>query len=265
VWRRFQRQAVGRCCVGHTTTRTQHLHSVLQQAAGVWCTPVPAGPASEEVTRRCRHAVAAVGPYVFIFGGLRGSTLLDDFLLADDSSGTELSICDPRSPAWWATVCVVMLSVMLPACNFDFFIRWAVMAQGLAVINMLCDLGIWTVSAGGSGSMPSTAHRQRQQCWRRQQPRKLQQQQRSVYVASAPWRTSPALMRTSATGDCSQASQFAAILCSCCVAAQTYPHDSVSVLRRRALLAAHVQIGKSGHCYGQCTLTTVTAVAAATP
>jgi protein phosphatase len=73
---------------------------VLQQAAGVWCTPVPAGPASEEVTRRCRHAVAAVGPYVFIFGGLRGSTLLDDFLLADDSSGTELSICDPRSPAW---------------------------------------------------------------------------------------------------------------------------------------------------------------------
>lgn len=66
----------------------------------MWCTPVAAGASSEEVTRRCRHAVAAVGPYVFIFGGLRGSTLLDDFLLADDSSGTELSICDPRSPAW---------------------------------------------------------------------------------------------------------------------------------------------------------------------
>lgn len=49
---------------------------------------------------RCRHAVAAVGPYVFTFGGLRGSTLLDDFLLADDSSGSELSICDPRAPAW---------------------------------------------------------------------------------------------------------------------------------------------------------------------
>ncbi len=68
----------------------------------MWCTPVAAGASSEEVTRRCRHAVAAVGPYVFIFGGLRGSTLLDDFLLADDSSGTELSICDPRSPAWCA-------------------------------------------------------------------------------------------------------------------------------------------------------------------
>ena len=49
---------------------------------------------------RCRHAVAAVGPYVFIYGGLKGSTLLDDFLLADDSSGAEMSICDPRSPTW---------------------------------------------------------------------------------------------------------------------------------------------------------------------
>ncbi len=49
---------------------------------------------------RCRHAVAAVGPYVFTYGGLRGSALLDDFLLADDSSGSELSICDPRSGPW---------------------------------------------------------------------------------------------------------------------------------------------------------------------
>ena len=70
------------------------------QAAGVWCTPEPSSSGSEDLTRRCRHAVSAVGPYVFMFGGLRGSTLLDDFLLADDSSGTELSVCDPRSPAW---------------------------------------------------------------------------------------------------------------------------------------------------------------------
>ena len=70
------------------------------QAAGVWCTPAPSSSGSEDLTRRCRHAVSAVGPYVFMFGGLRGSTLLDDFLLADDSSGTELSVCDPRSPAW---------------------------------------------------------------------------------------------------------------------------------------------------------------------
>ncbi len=72
------------------------------QAAGVWCTPAPSSSGSEDLTRRCRHAVSAVGPYVFMFGGLRGSTLLDDFLLADDSSGTELSVCDPRSPAWCA-------------------------------------------------------------------------------------------------------------------------------------------------------------------
>ncbi len=47
--------------------------------------------------------MAAVGPYVFIYGGLRGSALLEDFLLADDSNdpgGSELSICDPRSNAW---------------------------------------------------------------------------------------------------------------------------------------------------------------------
>ncbi|KAK9811526.1 hypothetical protein WJX72_005322 [[Myrmecia] bisecta] len=76
---------------------------VLDTAAGLWCTQSRASGAegAEEWTRsRCRHAVAAVGSYVFIYGGLRGSTLLDDFLLADDSSGTELTICDPRSPAW---------------------------------------------------------------------------------------------------------------------------------------------------------------------
>ena len=51
---------------------------------------------------RCRHAVAAVGPYMFTYGGLRGSALLDDFLLADDSTGSaDLSVCDPRSQAWY--------------------------------------------------------------------------------------------------------------------------------------------------------------------
>ena len=50
-----------------------------------------------------------MGPYVFIYGGLRGSALLEDFLLADDSNdpgGSELSICDPRSNAWWAPLAV---------------------------------------------------------------------------------------------------------------------------------------------------------------
>ena len=72
----------------------------------MWCTPAPSSSGQEDLTRRCRHAVSAVGPYVFMFGGLRGSTLLDDFLLADDSSGTELSVCDPRSPAWCAPLWV---------------------------------------------------------------------------------------------------------------------------------------------------------------
>jgi len=58
-------------------------------------------PALVLAARRCRHAVASVGPFVFMYGGLRGSTLLDDMLLADDSgSGAELTVCDPRAPAW---------------------------------------------------------------------------------------------------------------------------------------------------------------------
>lgn len=72
---------------------------VLDTSAGQWVKGVPESP-QDELMRRCRHAMAAVGPYVFVHGGLKGSTLLDDLLLADDSSGTELSICDPRSPAW---------------------------------------------------------------------------------------------------------------------------------------------------------------------
>jgi protein phosphatase len=113
--------------------------AVLDTAAGAWCAPpplegadaeVPAGdaaatssaeggePAAADggegtaggaaatpplvlLARRCRHAVASVGPFVFMYGGLRGSTLLGDMLLADDSgTGAELTACDPRAPAW---------------------------------------------------------------------------------------------------------------------------------------------------------------------
>lgn len=72
---------------------------VLDTAAGQWLTQAQAGH-SDDVMRRCRHAMASVGPYIFVHGGLKGSTLLEDVLLADDSSGAELSVCDPRSPAW---------------------------------------------------------------------------------------------------------------------------------------------------------------------
>ena len=60
---------------------------VLDIAAGLWCdtksvvtTPrtgrynadAAGGDAEVELTRRCRHAAAAVGDLIFIYGGLRG-------------------------------------------------------------------------------------------------------------------------------------------------------------------------------------------------
>jgi hypothetical protein len=74
--------------------------AVLDTAAGMWCGPFADARAGD--TARCRHAAAGVGPYVFAYGGLRGSTLLDDLLLADDRADGvgELVICDPRSPTW---------------------------------------------------------------------------------------------------------------------------------------------------------------------
>ncbi|MEW5310510.1 MAG: hypothetical protein WDW38_002301 [Sanguina aurantia] len=71
---------------------------VLDTNAGQWVSP--AANAGEDFTRRCRHAVASVGPFVFIYGGLKGSQLLEDLLVADDSGGTELTIFDPRSQPW---------------------------------------------------------------------------------------------------------------------------------------------------------------------
>ncbi|KAE8676460.1 Serine/threonine-protein phosphatase BSL2 [Hibiscus syriacus] len=40
---------------------------------------------SLELMRRCRHASASVGARIYIYGGLRGDTLLDDFLVAENS------------------------------------------------------------------------------------------------------------------------------------------------------------------------------------
>ncbi|EOA28408.1 hypothetical protein CARUB_v10024614mg [Capsella rubella] len=73
-------------------------------AAGVWCdtksvvtsprtgrysADAPGGDASVELTRRCRHAAAAVGDLIFIYGGLRGGVLLDDLLVAEDLAAAE--------------------------------------------------------------------------------------------------------------------------------------------------------------------------------
>ncbi|XP_051143021.1 serine/threonine-protein phosphatase BSL3 isoform X4 [Andrographis paniculata] len=78
--------------------------AVLDTAAGVWCdtksvvtsprtgrysADAAGGDAAVELTRRCRHAAAAVGDLIFIYGGLRGGVLLDDLLVAEDLAATE--------------------------------------------------------------------------------------------------------------------------------------------------------------------------------
>ncbi|KAG9153558.1 hypothetical protein Leryth_008497 [Lithospermum erythrorhizon] len=78
--------------------------AVLDTAAGVWCdtksvvtsprtgkysADAPGGDAAVELTRRCRHAAAAVGDLIFIYGGLRGGVLLDDLLVAEDLAAAE--------------------------------------------------------------------------------------------------------------------------------------------------------------------------------
>ncbi|KAK9068126.1 hypothetical protein SSX86_012237 [Deinandra increscens subsp. villosa] len=80
--------------------------AVLDTAAGVWCdtksvvtsprtgrysADAAGGDAAVELTRRCRHAAAAVGDLVFIYGGLRGGVLLDDLLVAEDLAAAEMT------------------------------------------------------------------------------------------------------------------------------------------------------------------------------
>ncbi|KAL5575027.1 hypothetical protein UlMin_016726 [Ulmus minor] len=78
--------------------------AVLDTAAGVWCdtksvvtsprtgrysADAAGGDAAVELTRRCRHAAAAVGDLIFVYGGLRGGVLLDDLLVAEDLAAAE--------------------------------------------------------------------------------------------------------------------------------------------------------------------------------
>lgn len=71
--------------------------AVLDTAAGVWLdrnglVTSPRGSkghtehdTSLELMRRCRHAAASVGVRIYIYGGLKGDILLDDFLVAENS------------------------------------------------------------------------------------------------------------------------------------------------------------------------------------
>ena len=66
--------------------------AVLDTGSGVWHRMADADVhAAGDTLRRCRHACAAVGPLVFVFGGLRGGVLLDDMLVAHDTSAAGAS------------------------------------------------------------------------------------------------------------------------------------------------------------------------------
>ncbi|CAL0303979.1 unnamed protein product [Lupinus luteus] len=88
--------------------------AVLDTAAGVWCdtksvvtsprtgrysADAPGGDAAVELTRRCRHAAAAVGDLIFIYGGLRGGVLLDDLLVAEDIAAAETTAAASHAAA----------------------------------------------------------------------------------------------------------------------------------------------------------------------
>ncbi|KAJ9187711.1 hypothetical protein P3X46_003135 [Hevea brasiliensis] len=71
--------------------------AVLDTAAGVWLDKngLVTSPKTTkghfendpalELMRRCRHASASVGVRIYVYGGLRGDVLLDDFLVAESS------------------------------------------------------------------------------------------------------------------------------------------------------------------------------------
>uniref|UniRef100_A0A803LXM1 Serine/threonine-protein phosphatase n=1 Tax=Chenopodium quinoa TaxID=63459 RepID=A0A803LXM1_CHEQI len=103
--------------------------AVLDTAAGVWCdtksvvtsprtgrysADAAGGDASVELTRRCRHAAAAVGDLIFIYGGLRGGRLPGRYGFADD----RLRENDPESVADGA---VVLGSPVAPPVNGDMY------------------------------------------------------------------------------------------------------------------------------------------------
>ncbi|KAL8113104.1 hypothetical protein AgCh_020431 [Apium graveolens] len=81
--------------------------AVLDTAAGVWSDRNGLVTSSYtnkgqtepdpclELLRRCRHAAASVDTQVYVYGGLRGDVVLDDFLVAEDS----LAHSDLNSPA----------------------------------------------------------------------------------------------------------------------------------------------------------------------
>nr|GEW19080.1 serine/threonine-protein phosphatase BSL1-like isoform X1 [Tanacetum cinerariifolium] len=82
--------------------------AVLDTAAGVWLdrhgivtsssnSKSQINDPSLELMRRCRHAAASIGVHVYIYGGLRGDVLLDDFLIAENLPDSDSSMLTPES------------------------------------------------------------------------------------------------------------------------------------------------------------------------
>nr|XP_043620256.1 serine/threonine-protein phosphatase BSL1-like [Erigeron canadensis] len=70
--------------------------AVLDTAAGVWLdrnglvtssngSNSQTEDPSLEIMRRCRHSMSSIGSRLYVYGGLRGDVLLDDFLVAENS------------------------------------------------------------------------------------------------------------------------------------------------------------------------------------
>ncbi|XP_015575667.1 serine/threonine-protein phosphatase BSL1 isoform X2 [Ricinus communis] len=82
---------------GGRSVESEAAVAVLDTAAGVWLDKngLVTSPktskghveydSSLEQMRRCRHAAASVGVRIYVYGGLRGDVLLDDFLVAENS------------------------------------------------------------------------------------------------------------------------------------------------------------------------------------
>jgi hypothetical protein len=89
---------------------------MLDTSGGAWITPAPGTLSGEDVTRRCRHAVTSVGPFVFIYGGLKGSQLLDDLLLAGEHACLVAMYPEPAESSWCVQpiVKVACISDLLP-------------------------------------------------------------------------------------------------------------------------------------------------------
>nr|XP_043608931.1 serine/threonine-protein phosphatase BSL1-like isoform X3 [Erigeron canadensis] len=87
--------------------------AVLDTAAGVWLdrygmvtSQINKGQTKDpslELMRRCRHAASSVGVRIYVFGGLRGDVLLDDFLIADNAPDSDSPLLTPESNSYVAS------------------------------------------------------------------------------------------------------------------------------------------------------------------